>query len=170
MIFIRRADKVDAAPIARLVDALLSELSGSPSRYDERLATASHLLSLHNRVFGFVAFELQQPVGVIILSEKRLHLRGRHVRRDHRAVRGSRAAFRRRGNEACRCRRDFGTETLLGTDRSWSVGTQPEILFECRICRAGPSAPFAALTLRPTSAAMSPIDVSRSQPPPLLPG
>lgn len=69
MIFIRRADKVDAAPIARLVDALLSELSGSPSRYDERLAAASHLLSLHNRVFGFVAFELQQPVGVIILSE-----------------------------------------------------------------------------------------------------
>src|SRR5215813_15187820 len=69
MIFIRRADKVDAAPIARLVDALLSELSGSPSRYDERLAAASHLLSLHNRVFGFLAFELQQPVGVIILSE-----------------------------------------------------------------------------------------------------
>ena len=69
MIFIRRADKVDAAPIARLVDALLSELSGSPSRYDERLAAASHLLSLDNRVFGFVAFALQQPVGVIILSE-----------------------------------------------------------------------------------------------------
>ena len=69
MIFIRRADKVDAAPAARLVDALLSELSGSPSRYDERLAAASHLLSLDNRVFGFVAFALQQPVGVIILSE-----------------------------------------------------------------------------------------------------
>jgi hypothetical protein len=34
--------------------------------------------------------------------------------------------------------------------------------------KAGPSAPFAALTLRPTSAAMSPIDVSRSHPPPLL--
>jgi GNAT superfamily N-acetyltransferase len=69
MILIRRADEVDAAPIARLVDALLSELSGSSSRYDERLASASRLLSLHDRVFGFVAFELQQPVGVIILSE-----------------------------------------------------------------------------------------------------
>jgi GNAT superfamily N-acetyltransferase len=69
MIFIRRAYEVDAAPIARLVDALLSELSGSSSRYDERLASASRLLSLHDRVFGFVAFELQQPVGVIILSE-----------------------------------------------------------------------------------------------------
>ena len=52
-----------------LVDALLSELSGSPSRYDERLAAASHLLSRDNRVCGFVAFALQQPVGVIILSE-----------------------------------------------------------------------------------------------------
>jgi hypothetical protein len=28
---------------------------------------------------------------------------------------------------------DFGTETLLGTDRSWRIGTQPEIPFECRI-------------------------------------
>ena len=72
--------------------------------------------------------------------------------------------------KSCRCRRDFGAETLLGTDRSLRIGMQPEIPFEYRICRAGPSAPFAALTLRPTSAAMWPIDVSRSQPPPLLPG
>src|SRR5262245_14507461 len=54
----------------------------------------------------------------------------------------------------------------LGRKRSWgrievgALETQPEIPFECRICRAGPSAPFAAVPLRPTSAAMSPIDVS----------
>ena len=148
MIFIRRADKVDAAPIARLVDALLSELSGSPSRYDERLASASRLLSLHDRVSASSPLSCSSLLALYSFG-KRLHLRRRHVRRDHRAVRGSRAAFRRRGNEACRCRRDFGTETLMGTDRSWRVGTQPEILFECRICGAGPSAPFAALTFRP---------------------
>ena len=170
MIFIRRADKVDAAPIARLVDALLSELSGSPSRYDERLAATSHLLKPGKSGLRLSRLRVAAAYWRYYSFGKRLHLCGRHVRRDHRAVRGSRAAFRKRGNEACRCRRDFGTETLLGTDRSWRVGTQPEILFECRICRAGPSAPFAALTLRPTSAAMSPIDVSRSQPPPLLPG
>jgi len=69
MIAIRRADGEDAAPVARLVDALLIELSGSPSRYDERLAAASRPLGLANRIFGFLAFEQGEPLGVIMLSE-----------------------------------------------------------------------------------------------------
>jgi GNAT superfamily N-acetyltransferase len=69
MIVVRRTDEGDAAPIARLVDALLTELSGSPSRYDERLAAARHLLGLHNRIFGFLALERDDPVGVLVLSE-----------------------------------------------------------------------------------------------------
>jgi GNAT superfamily N-acetyltransferase len=69
MIIVRRADGGDAALVARLVDALLIELGGSPSRYDERLAAAGRLLGLHNRIFGFLAFEQEEPLGVIMLSE-----------------------------------------------------------------------------------------------------
>jgi GNAT superfamily N-acetyltransferase len=66
---IRRADKSDAPVVVRLVDALLVELSGSPSRYEERLATAQRLLAERETIFGFLAIEEQHPVGVIMISE-----------------------------------------------------------------------------------------------------
>lgn len=66
---IRRADTSDAPVVVRLVDALLVELSGSPSRYEERLATAHRLLSEREHIFGFLAIEEQHPVGVIMISE-----------------------------------------------------------------------------------------------------
>jgi GNAT superfamily N-acetyltransferase len=66
---IRRADPTDASAVARLVDALLTELSGSPSRYAERLATAHRLLAERERIFGLLAIEEQFPVGVIMVSE-----------------------------------------------------------------------------------------------------
>lgn len=67
---VRRADIDDAPAVARLVDALLIELSGSPSRYDARLATATQLLADRDRSFGFLAVEQSnKPVGVIMISE-----------------------------------------------------------------------------------------------------
>jgi GNAT superfamily N-acetyltransferase len=66
---VRRADKSDAPVVVRLVDALLVELSGSPSRYEERLATAQRLLADRVSIFGFLAIEEQHPVGVIMISE-----------------------------------------------------------------------------------------------------
>jgi GNAT superfamily N-acetyltransferase len=69
MAFIRRADVGDAAYVGRFADALLVRLTGSPSRYDERLTTTNRLLTLQDRVFGFLAFEQEEPIGVIMISE-----------------------------------------------------------------------------------------------------
>jgi GNAT superfamily N-acetyltransferase len=69
MTLIRRVNVGDASHAAWLVDALLVELSGSVSRYDARLATANRLLTLQDRIFGFVATEDEDPIGVILLSE-----------------------------------------------------------------------------------------------------
>ena len=67
---VRRADLNDASLVARLVDSLLVELSGSSSRYEERLATAYRLLTNGDRIFGFFAVEKQHPLGVIMISER----------------------------------------------------------------------------------------------------
>jgi GNAT superfamily N-acetyltransferase len=69
MVLIRRAAVTDAPPVARMVDQLLCELSGSASKYDSRLATASRLLALGDRIFGFLAEEQQEAVGVMMISE-----------------------------------------------------------------------------------------------------
>ena len=69
MPMLRRAGLSDASLVARLVDALLVELSGSSSRYEERLATANRLLASGDRVFGFLAVEQKLPLGVIMISE-----------------------------------------------------------------------------------------------------
>jgi GNAT superfamily N-acetyltransferase len=69
MPMVRRAGLSDASLVARLVDALLVELSGSSSRYEERLATANRLLASGDRVFGFLAVEQELPLGVILISE-----------------------------------------------------------------------------------------------------
>ena len=67
---VRRAALNDASLVARLVDSLLVELSGSSSRYEERLATAYRLLTNGDRIFGFFAVEKQHPLGVIMISER----------------------------------------------------------------------------------------------------
>jgi GNAT superfamily N-acetyltransferase len=69
MVLIRRATVRDATYVGRFVDALLMELSGSPSKYDERVKSAERLLALEERIFGFLAFEQEEPIGVIMVSE-----------------------------------------------------------------------------------------------------
>jgi GNAT superfamily N-acetyltransferase len=69
MTVVRRVDGSDAAVVARLVDPLLVELSGSSSRYEERLATAQRLLVEGDRVSGFLVVEEQHALGVIMISE-----------------------------------------------------------------------------------------------------
>ncbi len=69
MTSIRRATVRDAPGVSRLVDALLMELSGLPSRYEERLQTAKQLLALQDRIFGFLAVEQEEPIGVMMISE-----------------------------------------------------------------------------------------------------
>jgi GNAT superfamily N-acetyltransferase len=69
MAIVYRVDVGDAPVVARLVDALLVELSGSSSRYEERLATAHRLLAEGDRIIGFLVVEEQHALGVIMISE-----------------------------------------------------------------------------------------------------
>jgi GNAT superfamily N-acetyltransferase len=69
MITVRRANTQDAPIVARLVDALLAELSDTPSKLEERAATAPRLLAMEDRIFGFLAHDNAEPVGVMMISE-----------------------------------------------------------------------------------------------------
>jgi GNAT superfamily N-acetyltransferase len=69
MIIVRRANTQDAPIVALLVDALLAELSDAPSRLEERAATAPRLLAMDDRIFGFLAHDIAEPVGVMMISE-----------------------------------------------------------------------------------------------------
>ena len=69
MISVRRAGVADAPEVGRFVDALVVELTGYPSRLDERLRTPEQLLALRDRFFGFLALERETPVGVMMLAE-----------------------------------------------------------------------------------------------------
>ena len=69
MITVRRANSEDAPIVAYLVDALLAELSNTPSKLEERAATAPRLLAMEDRIFGFLAYEDAEPVGVMMVSE-----------------------------------------------------------------------------------------------------
>jgi GNAT superfamily N-acetyltransferase len=68
---IRQADIQDAETVSALVSALLSELRGEqgPVRTVLATGTAEQLLAMDGRVFGFLAFQRDKPVGVIMLSE-----------------------------------------------------------------------------------------------------
>lgn len=77
---VRRAGVADAADVARLVDVLLAELSGGPSRYEARLETAKRVLPLNGRAFGFLALDQQKSDGGDDARGERRHLRRRHVR------------------------------------------------------------------------------------------
>jgi GNAT superfamily N-acetyltransferase len=70
MTVVRRANINDTPVVARLVDALLVELTGSLSRYNARVKIATCLLADGDRSFGFLAFEQDnEPVGVIMIAE-----------------------------------------------------------------------------------------------------
>lgn len=69
MVLVRCAALADTPCVARFVDALLVELSGSSSKYDERLTTTNRLLALQDRVLGFLALEQEEPIGVMMISE-----------------------------------------------------------------------------------------------------
>ena len=59
----------DAPMVARLVDALLVELTGTPSRYEDRLASAQNLLANGGSGNAILAFDEGQPIGCLILLE-----------------------------------------------------------------------------------------------------
>jgi GNAT superfamily N-acetyltransferase len=69
MVLVRRATIADAPHVGRFVDALLMELAGSSSKYEERLAIANRLLALEDGVFGLLALELEDPIAVMMLCE-----------------------------------------------------------------------------------------------------
>jgi GNAT superfamily N-acetyltransferase len=69
LITVRRANTQDAPTVAFLVDALLAELSTTPSKLEERAATAPRLLAMEDRIFGFLAYGDAAPVGVMMVSE-----------------------------------------------------------------------------------------------------
>lgn len=49
-------------------DALLTELSGSPSRYDQRPETANRL-AVEGRIFGFLEIAHEVPIGAVTISD-----------------------------------------------------------------------------------------------------
>jgi N-acetylglutamate synthase-like GNAT family acetyltransferase len=67
MATIRRAEAQDATTISRLIGALLKELRGttSASRPAPGPELAARLLAMSDRIFGFLAFDGERPVGVI---------------------------------------------------------------------------------------------------------
>jgi GNAT superfamily N-acetyltransferase len=71
VVAVRQADIQDAETVSALVSALLSELRGEegPTRTMLAPGTAQQLLAMDGRVFGFLAFEDERPVGVIMLAE-----------------------------------------------------------------------------------------------------
>jgi GNAT superfamily N-acetyltransferase len=69
MTSIRRATVPDAVHVGRFANALLMELSRSLSRNDERVEPANRLLALGDRIFGFLAFEQEEPIAAITISE-----------------------------------------------------------------------------------------------------
>jgi GNAT superfamily N-acetyltransferase len=71
VIAVRQANIQDAETVGALVSALLSELRGEegPARTVLAPGTAEQLLAMDGRVFGFLASEGENPVGVIMLAE-----------------------------------------------------------------------------------------------------
>jgi hypothetical protein len=67
----RRAEAHNATTISRLIGALLNELRGttSASRPAPGPELAARLLAMSDRIFGFLAFYGERPVGVMMLSE-----------------------------------------------------------------------------------------------------
>lgn len=69
MIAIRQAGTQDAEIVSSMVTTLLTELSSNDSRAAIRPALAAELLATGSRVFGFLAFDDDRPIGVIMVTE-----------------------------------------------------------------------------------------------------
>lgn len=69
MIAIRQAHIQDAEIVSSMVTALLAELSGNDSRPAIKPSLAAELLAVGSRVFGFLAFDGDRPIGVIMVTE-----------------------------------------------------------------------------------------------------
>jgi GNAT superfamily N-acetyltransferase len=69
LLTVRRANPEDAPIVALFVDRLLAELTGTSSKLEGRAATAVRLLAKEDCIFGFLAYEAAEPVGVMMVSE-----------------------------------------------------------------------------------------------------
>jgi len=69
MIAIRETCVEDAEIVSSMISALLSELSGNDRRPAIEPRLAAELLTATNRVFGFLAFDGDRPIGVIMVTE-----------------------------------------------------------------------------------------------------
>jgi GNAT superfamily N-acetyltransferase len=69
VIAIRQAHIQDAEIVSSMVTALLAELSGNDSRPEIKPSLAAELLAVESRVFGFLAFDGDRPIGVIMVTE-----------------------------------------------------------------------------------------------------
>ena len=69
MIAIRQASIQDAEIVSSMVTALLRELSGDNERPPIGPGLAAELLAMRSRVFGFLAFNDDRPIGVIMVTE-----------------------------------------------------------------------------------------------------
>ncbi len=71
-ITIRSAEPGDGEAVARLVDALLVEIADAPSRIEARRDAAERLLGEEEAwVDGFLAFDSETAIGVLMMSESR---------------------------------------------------------------------------------------------------
>jgi GNAT superfamily N-acetyltransferase len=66
---IRQTFVEDAEIVSSMVTALLGELSGNDGRPAIRPELAAELLTTAGRVFGFLAFDGNLPIGVIMVTE-----------------------------------------------------------------------------------------------------
>lgn len=66
---IRRATRRDAKAVAELVDLLFVELGAGNVDPCDRSDTAEHVLSAESSVFGFVAHQRDEMVGIILVNE-----------------------------------------------------------------------------------------------------
>ena len=69
MMAVRQTCVEDAEIVSSMVTALLRELSGNDSRPAIRPELAAELLTAGSGVFGFLAFDGDRPIGVIMVTE-----------------------------------------------------------------------------------------------------
>lgn len=66
---IRLVEPTDARSVARLVEELLVELHNGELEPADRVSVAEAVLAQTDRSFGYLAFEADSPVGVLLMTE-----------------------------------------------------------------------------------------------------
>lgn len=71
MISIREVTRQDTAIVGALIGGLLRELRGEESAGQSAMPSelVDRVLALNDKVFGYLAFDGDNPVGIIMLSE-----------------------------------------------------------------------------------------------------